>query len=105
MKEKCCALCNECIFDCKNFNGNVDDCLNFKLAISPNEYKKIIREENVNLHKIVARHKLKYSCLCDMLNNKINFKYKYHYALQKEIFEVDEWIEINKHWEENIDER
>jgi len=99
--------CINCQFDCPDFVSG--DCENYKVGRNINEYVEIIRNENVNLHRLCDKFSLKHSVLIESLKNKRRLNFKYRSALENYLYESNEWIDWERNgchtWNENIDER
>ena len=88
--KKCNGCCAICVNDCKE--QGKQRCVNFRKSVSNRDYWKQIRQQNVNLKKICKKNSLKYGKMLDMLNGKIDFKYKYHVALENRLYEKELYI-------------
>lgn len=86
-----CELCLNCIHDCKRYK-NIKQCDNFQKALPLSFYKEEIKKQNINLHKLCRKYKLKYSIMMAMLKGNRPLTYKYRMALEERIFEKEEYL-------------
>lgn len=91
-REKLCATCYLCQFDCVS-SDDMSKCQNFKKGYAADEYAKLLSKNNVNLKRLCNKHNLKLNYMYDMLNNRIHLVYKYRVALDSALFERQEYEE------------
>ena len=89
-KVKHCKLCSSCRFDCMSFIP-IEKCDNFKKGFTPKQYRKLIREQNLDIKSICDRYGVSRNIMFNMLNERQEFTYKYRAVLEDNIFEKKEY--------------
>lgn len=97
-RELICTTCYLCKFECVS-KEDMSKCPNFKKGHTATEYKALIKSSNTNLRKLCDKNDLKLNYMYRMLREEIHFSYKYRYALDKALFEKDEYEDYIKKFE------
>lgn len=91
MTERFCDYCLSCRHDCKR-KSNINECVNYTKAITLDEYKEMIREQNTNIRRLCKDKNLKYYIMLDILKGKMPMKFKYAAILDEHLFEKNEFL-------------
>ncbi len=91
MTERYCNYCISCKHDCKR-KININECVNYTKAITLDEYRKMIREQNANIRRLCKENNLKYYIMSKMLKGKTPMKFKYATILDEHLFEKEEYL-------------
>jgi len=85
--------CLTCKHGCIDFeyilNGH---CEHYSKRMTLNEIVREIKVQNINLRKLCADNGLKFGKMKEMLSNKLALSYRYYFALEKRILEVEEYV-------------
>ena len=87
-KESYCFLCKN---DCKTTYCH-ENCENFILAPTNDEYWEGIKELNVDLKKLCNKKKISYNFMMKMLKGRLPWKYKYHCSLISVLYENEAYV-------------
>jgi hypothetical protein len=71
---------------------SANDCENYKLGITIEEYNSMIRELNLNIKKVCNKYGVSNNCMLNMLHGKQIMTYKYRTILNSVIFEKPEYL-------------
>ena len=96
-REKFSRVCESCVNDCLQ-HEIIGKCPHYKLGFTIDEYKQMIREENLNLRKFCDKNRISMNHLLNMLNDKEPLCYKYRVLLNNRLAEKEEylkWLEEN----------
>ena len=92
-RERFSRVCESCVHDCKSYiMYSKNDCENYSMGISIEEYNAIIRELNLNIKKVCNKHGISNNCMLNMLHGKQILTYKYRTVLNSVIFEKPEYL-------------